>query len=426
MQRTLRFVIAMTALAAIADAAPSRSARSASRAGLCIDVVRLKTGETLRGVAVRQDANGLLQMAAQRDWLHKTHPRLLEKVTRDEKLLDRKVLQQLSERIKQELNSADAESRLAAFLRIEQNRVETLLADPAAAPTRQFVCFEWPKTKIARIVLTSPERRRIAAWAWSERLPNVETQTADSLTRELKQKGIDLRQSPPDLSDQLPLRPQDDREWAARMAIVAYALGDPLDFQGMGDVLIPTDSGTQNKDKNSLVAKLAARQIGSLLLDVLGPGRPANGAPPAPDAWLKPAEQEADRRKARAFRATRVESNVDARQATVVSVFRARLETGAWETIWSDRETEDIGKQRAGTATIIANDPQVKSALAAIKSLGLTSDADVQKAIGFGAATMAAQQSLDSHFCTFRDAYVKQLNGPPLAVSTMGQPQHSP
>jgi hypothetical protein len=103
----------------------------------------------------------------------------------------------------------------------------------------------------------------------------------------------------------------------------------------------------------------------------------------------------------------------------VQSVFVARINTGPqaqsnWETIWSHRETADATKPRAETEVRIANDPQVKQALDAVKKLGLGAEDQIQQAIRFGAATMAAQQTADSRFFEFRDRHLKHLDGPPL------------
>ena len=72
-------------------------------------------------------------------------------------------------------------------------------------------------------------------------MPNVESRDAADLERNLKLRKIDPTITPPDISNRLPARLQDDREWAARMAIVEYALGKPLDFQGTGNILARTD-----------------------------------------------------------------------------------------------------------------------------------------------------------------------------------------
>ncbi len=60
------------------------------------------------------------------------------------------------------------------------------------------------------------------------------------------------------------------------------------------------------------------------------------------------------------------------------------------------------------------NDPQVKAALGLISALGVSADAEIKKAIRFGAATMAAQKAVDSDLVQLRDRYLDRLDGPPM------------
>jgi hypothetical protein len=308
---------------------------------------------------------------------------------------------------------------VATFLRVERKRAEKLLAEaapPEQSPSeaRQFVWIELTQKKIAKVIAASDERKRIVGWSWYERLPNVETRDADDLARELKHKRIDARQPVPDLSEHFPLRLQDEREWSARMAIIDHALGKPLDFQGIGDLLVRVDRAKKADDIAPIVAKLFGSQIDSLFKDLLSEGRQAPASAKSPNAWLEPAIREAERDKARTFRATHVDLNLEPRQAIVVSAFVVRLANGQWEPIWSDRCAEDGAQQRPQMEATIAADPQVKSALGLLKSLGTGGDDQVQAAIRFGAATMAAQQAVNSRFSTFESHFLTRLDFPPL------------
>jgi hypothetical protein len=52
--------------------------------------------------------------------------------------------------------------------------------------------------------------------------------------------------------------------------------------------------------------------------------------------------------------------------------------------------------------------------LGLLKSLGANGDDQVRSAIRFGAATMAAQQAVNSRFSKFQEPYLRRLDGPPL------------
>jgi hypothetical protein len=208
---------------------------------------------------------------------------------------------------------------------------------------------------------------------------------------------------------------QDDREWAARLAIVEYAFGEPLDFQGTGTVLIRTEADQKGIDLAPILSKVMQTQVDSLLKDLVGDS--ATKSSMNDNDWLKSATAEANSAGARGFRATRVEVKVDQHQAAVQTAFAARMPNGSWEAVWSVNETQDATKPRAEFAAKIAEDPRMKQVLQAVKSFGLGSDERVRKAIRFGAATMVAQQAADGKFFEFRDRYLKRLDGPPLTWS---------
>jgi hypothetical protein len=207
---------------------------------------------------------------------------------------------------------------------------------------------------------------------------------------------------------------QDNCEWRARLALVIYALDKPLDFQGTGDRLVRADRTPNAKDTAPLIAKALGGQVDALVKDLLSEGRSTALRPGSPDDWLKSAYPQAVQQKAPAFRATQVDLNLDGRQASVYSVFVVQMEHDEWKVVWSDRATEDGTKERAAIEFTIANDPQMKSVSANFSSLGVSADNQVRQAIRFGAATMAAQQTVDSRFFQFEAPYLRHLDGPPL------------
>jgi hypothetical protein len=394
---------------------PRTSKHAAAAASqLSVDLVKLRSGKTLRGGIARQNDDGSLTMAVSRDWLLKFDASLASKRLKDETSVQRTALEQLRDRLDKELAGRPEESPLAIFFRRERKRIEERLAQPASPEPPQFVWIDLKQKQVAKIVRASIERRRIACWSWYERLANVETRDAAGLDQELKHKRIDATQPPPDLSDRFPLRIQDDREWSARLALLTYALEKPLDFQGAGDMLVRSDRSAKAPDMASVIAQLFGGSLNSLLKELTDAGRATATTAESADDWLKPATREAEREKARAFRATRVHVNLGARQATVESVLAVQLDNAKWETIWSARETEDGTKIRASMEAAIGKDARVKSALGVLNSLGAASDDQIQQSIRFGAATMTAQQAVDRQFSAFEEPLLQRLDGPPL------------
>ena len=358
--------------------------------------------------------DGSLTLAVSREWLRKTSAVLFKKGTSAETSIRKMALEELRDRLNRELGHVPDDSRFGAFLRSEGKRVEKLLSDPVAPAEAQFVWLDLTKHEIAKAAPASADNRRIAGWSWYERLANVEARDAAALEQDLRQRGIDPAQRLPDFSECFPIRMQSEQEWASRVALVEYALEKPLDFQGTGDRLVRVDRGANPKNAAALIPRLFGGQVDAMLKDLLGDRRTPPANPGSSDAWLKTARQEANGEKARSFRAMRVDLDMTSRQATVESVFAIRLKNGDWKTIWSDRESLDATKQRPATETAISDDPQVKSAVASLKSLGNIADDQVRQAIRFGAATMEAQQAVDRRFVAFESPFLLHLDGPPL------------
>ena len=396
-----------------------QATKPATVSQLGVDVVSLKSGKAVRGAILKSEAKGAVTMAVPREWLQKANSELLTKLSTDEAAAQREAWEQLRDRLKALLATPPSARQMVVFWEQELERVEKLLAQAEPPEPTQFVWFEAQREVIAKVTATVPDRQRVALWAWSERLKEVASRDVADLAKELKRKEIDPTQPPPELWDQLAARPQDEREWAARMAIVEYAFGTPIDFQGTGDLLVRSNGERDLKDMAPVIEKVLRGQVSSLLKDLIGGGRPAKSNPASSKDWLKSAMLEAELQSETGFRATRVDLNVEGRQVAVQSVFVVRVGAGAreqaeWETIWSHRETADATQPRADLEARITNDPQVKQALDKVKSLGLGADDQINQAIRFGAATMAAQQTADSRFFEFRDRHLKHLDGPPL------------
>jgi hypothetical protein len=384
---------------------------------LVVDVVTLKNGKTVRGAVIaRADNDQAITMAVSRSLLQQSNPDLYKKALTDEANVQAKVMDQLRDRLKIEIDAARDQPRLLFFLKQELERVETKVAKKGGADPWQFVWLEVPLDQVSRVTRAAADRQRLAMWAWSDSLENVEFREAHDLERELKQRKIDPTTPAPDISERLPPRLQDDREWAARMAIVEYTLNKPLDFQGTGDLVVRADGEKKAIDLAPVFSKVLQSQLDSLLKDLTGDG-PRIAAPVNDMGWLKTASKEADAIAARGLRSTRVEVKVDGSQAIVHAAFAARMPNGTWERVWSSQEIQDATKARPDVEARIAADPQVKQVLEAVNSFGIGADDQVRQAVRFGAATMSAQQAADARFFEFRDRYTRRLDGPPLVWS---------
>lgn len=451
-------MVVLLGLAVLAHARPADRGESekAPPAGVT-DLISVAGGGEIRGAVVKRFPDGSLDVAVQRDWLDAHAPEVAEVLGAKERRQTKAVMEALAKRLAAAIAVLpESRTRTLGLLRREADRVDDWLAaaeeagdwDAAARsadeggadrPSRpraarrgdsQFTLLRIAPKRVTKVRPSGQDAQRLARWAWSERLEDVEGRSAADLTKELKGRGIDPRSPPPGLGDRLPPLPQDDREWAARMALVGDALGDTVAFQGFGDTVVKAGEA-----EGGLAGILP--QLGQLLgggngglgLDeILGglksgsvPGAEAN--PPATPGGVNPAGKPAERwlMSARAqaadaghYRATRV--NVDAAKgrAEVESVFEARMPDGSWETIWREVRAADAARATEAAVERITADERISGLLQTIRGIGLVDEASIMQAIRVGAATSTAQGEIDTAFNDFRSRHVQRLDGPPL------------
>ena len=451
----------MMGLAALAQAQPAERGKNAKAPPQGVtDLISVASGGEIRGAVVKRFPDGSLDVAVQRDWLETSAPEVAEVLGVAERRQTKAVMEALAKRLAAAIAALpESRTRTLGLLRREADRADDWLAaaeragDHDAAqqsvderggdrPIRpraarrgetQFTLLRIAPKQVKRVQPSGQNAQRIARWAWSERLEDVEGRSAADLTKELKGRGIDPRSPPPGLGDRLPPLPQDDREWAARMALVEDALGDAVAFQGFGDTVVK--AGEAEGGLAGLLPQLGQLlgggkgALGGLGLDeILGglkgsglpgvpaipPAKPGNANPAARPAekWLASARAQAA--DAGHYRATRV--NVDAAKgrAEVESVFEVRMADGSWETIWREVRAADAARANEAAVERITADERISGLLQTIRGIGLVDEASIMQAIRVGAATSTAQGEIDTAFNDYRSRHIQRLDGPPL------------
>lgn len=375
-----------------------------------VDVVTVAKQGDVRGRIVRREADGTLVMAVRREWLAGALSDLAADAARDDRLGALAARDELRRRIDAALRDLPAADRRRTFLESERARIERLLADPARDPAAraEFTWVRIPARNIRREQPADPAAAGVVQWAWSAGLDGPETRDQRRLARELSAQGIDPQAAPPTLADRLPPVPEDDRAWAARLALVADALDEPVAFQGMGDIQVPV-AGLADAER---VLPILEGTLGGKLDDLLavfGGGKPARAAP---DQWLASARTQAQ--AAGRCRATRLRLDAQAGRVEIESAFQVRFPDGTWETVWRDREVADGTAARPLADERLTADPRVKTVLDAVRAIGLVEEQRIDRALGMGAATLDALAAIDARFATFRSLHTRQLDGPPL------------
>lgn len=395
-----RGLVLLGMLSAVISVAAQAPARLSERG---VDLVGLKSGSGLLGVIVGRENAPQVTLIVQRQWLRHAAPELYATEAAREAADAKAAREQLRDRIQEWKRKRAADQRLVAFLRLEEERIQKRLDQRDAAIESQLMLLEIPHDHIRRTFLQTPQRRQVALLAWRERLTDVETRTAADLQAELRKLDA-VQDAVVDLSDRLPTRPQSDREWAARKALIEHAFRQPIDFQGTGDLLVRTDAEAKRPDLTQLLSGVLQQQVGQLLGDPLA-------TKPNPHRWRDLAAKGAAEAGAEGVRVTRVSHDVAAGRVSVEQSFLARMPNGTWETVWTLTDARDTRTPRPELEQRIRHDPQVGQIEAAAKALGL----DVSDlAVRFGAATMEAQDAADAAFFACRDRYLTRLDTPPL------------
>lgn len=380
------------------------------------DHVTLRNGSKLRGILFEQTDKSVTLLVSAK-WLLATNAKLHQTTRQQNVETNALGLEQAVRRLKSAAPPA-GNAGVEAFLKQQLEDAEAELAK-ADDFQPEFLWMPLPMKEVARVEASSPELRQLLAWAWSEEIDRAETRTTEELSRDLKTRAVSPVGWPLPFIERLPARDQSDDEWAARLALADYALGQRLDFQGTGDVLARAGKEVQQADIAQLLVEMLRGQLQSQLGDLLNEGKPTKK--PTDNAAraesLKKAIQTAESEKRTGFRVTRLDLAGDFQQATVTTQFVARLSDGSWRTVFQHTERADAKQARPDVEKRIQEDPQVKQALELTRQLGLSADTQIQQAIRFGAATMTAQQTCDREFVAFRDVYLPSLVRPPLSVA---------
>ena len=400
----LRIAAVLVTFAATADAADRTVG----------DHVTLRNGSKLRGVLLENSDKSVTLLVSAK-WLSVTNTKL-HQTSRVQTVANNKTgLEQAVRRLKAELPPA-GDAAVSAFLKQQLEDVQAELANVDKFDP-DFLWLTLPMKDVARVDAATLEHRQLLTWAWAEGLDRAEARSGEELSRDLKSRNVSPVGWPLAFIERLPAREQTDNEWAARRALVDYALGLRLDFQGTGDVLARVGKEAP-ADVGQLLVELLRQQLQSQFGDLLGERPAKNGQDNATKSEsLTKAIQTAESEKRNGFRVTRLDLAIERQESTVTTQFVARLADGSWRSVFQHTERADAKQARPDIEKRIQDDPQVKKVLDLIRQFGVAGDAQIQQAIRFGAATMTAQQICDREFAAFRDVHLPSLVRPTLSVS---------
>lgn len=402
--------------AALLSAAPPVAIRDRA-----VDMAALVGGGQILGMFAGPPANGTATIYASREWLKKNEPALYRKVAAGENERRKQALEQYVERLKAWRERRPEPKLLNNFIERSQRDVESRLrgADEPKTDVKpsQLVVVEVPAVQVKRSWSQPPEVRRLLGLAWEARLDGIEDLSAGAVAEKLKQKSVDVDRGVPDLSDRIGVVPLDDRQWAAKVALIEFEILGQPHFQGTGGMLVRDDGSGARPALPDLIGGMLQDQLGDALGDLLNPQPAAGGAANKQAKAAEKALATAAEERATGVRITYLNQDIAKGRVTVTDTFYARMPDNAWATIWEKSSTAGLEAAKEVSDDELAADPQVAEMLKTLKGLGIDANQDLFKsALRFGGATQKAMQATDREFTEFLLAHTRRLIDPPLPL----------
>jgi hypothetical protein len=369
----------------------------------CYDVLHLRDRSTLTGICLGRDT-AQIYMAVRRQSLegHTGAWKAWVQKANEQEVV---ACEQLRDRISLMLDDPSHQT-YRFLLEQESDRVGQWLQTKERIPS-ELILLAIPPNEIAKFELVSQDKIALAIWSWNKQLDAPELKEAAALQKELENERVDLKQDLPDLGRRFQAVPQSTQEWQARLALVRYSRDREVEFQGTSGMMIRTGDRNAQVDVAKLLTQGLQQQSQDLLSELL------DGRKPARKDWLEDCQCVLKDEAEDYFRATHMEQDILSDQGNVESVFQVRLD-GVWTTIWRVSVEIDPSSVPAATQDQVANDPQVRSLMTLVESMGIGSTDTIDRALRTGAATMQSQQRVNQQFEFFRQRFQHRLDVPVL------------
>ncbi|HVA47424.1 MAG TPA: hypothetical protein VNH11_13725 [Pirellulales bacterium] len=389
-----------------------------------VDRVALVGGEQILGMFAAPPADGTVTLYVRRQWLKKHQPALYRKTAAGEDDRRKQALEEYLQRLKTWRERRPEPKLLNDFIERSIRDVESRLQgagdqDAEAGPS-QLMVVEVLAIKVKRHDVQPTAVRRLLGLAWQARLDDAEDLSAAALAEKLKEQAVDVEHAVPDLSDRFDIVPLDDRQWAAKVALIEFEILVQPHFQGTGGMLVRDDGDGGNRPPLAdLIGGMLQDQLGDALGDLLNPqpGGAGDGGATKQRKAANEALASAAEEKATGVRITYLDQDIANRRVTVTDTFYALMPGNAWEAIWRQSSTAGIDVAKEMNEDELAADPQVAEVSKTLKGLGIDANNELFKsALRFGGATQKAVQDSDRAFTEYLLSHTRRLIGPPVPL----------
>jgi hypothetical protein len=378
-------------------------ASHATAAELAFDTVHFRDRTRGVGILLGRDAQHAY-FAIRREVAEVAKGKLLSylgKSDDDEKI----AYQQLRDRTQAMLQEPNHDA-YRFLLEQEFERATRWLSDESKIPS-EFVVLSIPLVDIAKWELANSDNHSLALWAWRKQIDAPESIEPSKLREHLQEANIDWKRDTPDLGAAFQAIPQNGDEWRARIAIVRYSRDREIEFQGTPGMMVRIGERNAQADIGKLIGQSVQQQSQELLSELL------DGRKPKRTNWLEACQAMLAEDSEDYFRASCLDQHIAGGDGTVVSVFVVRFGKD-WKTIWKSSVPIELQSIPDATQQQVENDPQIRSLLSLVESLGVGSKESVDRALKMGAATMQAQSQVNHHFEFFRQRFQHRLDLPVL------------
>jgi hypothetical protein len=333
--------------------APPR-AKAADRNASAADRIALRDGKELLGQVAEPASKGALVVIARREWLRNRFPARMEEWAVAERKAAATALAQRRQRL-------EAWRRARPSVAAPGDRItpwidRELAKQPGADRPATLMAVQIPRAEVATVQKRGDQATRALRAAWLLGLPEPETTPLATLVDSIAGRGMSMEGDDPFSVDRLlPLSIEPEDRWVLRRAATEVLNDDGLRFIRIGASVLPEPVPGQPPDP-----KLGATLVDGTIRDVLAGGR----ADPLPGRLGGIGQ----RGRVGAM-VTRIELAADLSSASAEAALYANG-TGGWERgAWRSGSLR-VGEMPPFVVTAVASDPQVKSLLDLVDSLG--------------------------------------------------------
>ena len=397
--------------------AAQQKPKSVEPTKLAVDVVSVRKIGRICGMLFDQNQQSV-SIVVRRDWLKQNRPEF----SKEHSVSEKEALEAGVVKVKQRIEAwrkeykGDDATFIGEFL--DDNEKLLGLDKPVDVSNLKYTVVTFERERVGKIYQQTAERRQLAGIGWSEDIENVESTSATVLKRKLKNKDIKIADYQLMLGDQMPPVFESDAKWAARKALVEFALLSRVEFQGTGTMFYRR--GKKPDPAQAIRAMMQGGGFGGMSqIEQLGKElglpefRDRSGNKNQKDAWLKPMIAAAEKENRRSFSVSKLTQG-DTVEVQTTLYFNAL--DSRWYPLAEFASSERLAEQSTDDVDVVKNDPQVARIMEMVEQLGVGDASVVDKAIRSGVATKKALQKSMSDLDEYVDRYSFEIDNPQIEV----------